>query len=273
MSPWQPAIASATGWSGSGSTVGRSNCPQTSAVPQMWPETLFDKLEAPANCTWRTSLLGWGHTSLPLSRRLDRFPGGALKVKFPHSRYRALGLELIPVYRQSARRWLFKSSPGHRLPITLPKACVYLVRWRHHSLRWQTSNCSSLLIYRPREDERPSLPGWLTFSGRFTHTSGHPHSWRSSMQQRRFADQDRRSNSVHATNLREQGCNHVFKVGGPIPWYRVLLPFYRKNRQFTQFGAVGYMITLFIKKLCKKLGVRPNFGKVRTPGPLLVAPI
>ena len=29
----------------------------------------------------------------------------SLKVKFSHTRYRALGPELIPVYRQSARRW------------------------------------------------------------------------------------------------------------------------------------------------------------------------
>jgi len=29
---------------------------------------------------------------------------GKVKVKFSHTRYRALGLELIPVYRQSARR-------------------------------------------------------------------------------------------------------------------------------------------------------------------------
>ena len=35
-----------------------------------------------------------------------------VKVKFSHTRYRALGPELIPVYRQSARRWLFKSSPA-----------------------------------------------------------------------------------------------------------------------------------------------------------------
>jgi len=41
-----------------------------------------------------------------------------------------------------------------------------------HRLRWRTSNCSSLLIYRPQEDERLSWPGWLTFSGRFTHISG-----------------------------------------------------------------------------------------------------
>ena len=31
-----------------------------------------------------------------------------------------------------------------------------------------------LLIYRPRADERLSWPGWLTYSGRLTHISGHP---------------------------------------------------------------------------------------------------
>ena len=41
-------------------------------------------------------------------------------------------------------------------------------------LRWRISNCSLLLIYLPRKDERLSLPGWLTYSGRFTHISGHP---------------------------------------------------------------------------------------------------
>ena len=35
---------------------------------------------------------------------------------------------------------------------------------------WQTSDCSSLLIYR----ERLSWPGWLTYSGRLTHVNGHP---------------------------------------------------------------------------------------------------
>ena len=39
---------------------------------------------------------------------------------------------------------------------------------------WRTSNSSPLLIYRPREDERLSWPGWLTYSGRLTHISGHP---------------------------------------------------------------------------------------------------
>ena len=35
-----------------------------------------------------------------------------IKVKFSHTRYRALGPELIPVYEQSRRRRVFKSSPA-----------------------------------------------------------------------------------------------------------------------------------------------------------------
>jgi len=41
-------------------------------------------------------------------------------------------------------------------------------------LRQQTSNCSLLLIYWPRKDERLSWPSWLTYSRWFTHISGHP---------------------------------------------------------------------------------------------------
>ena len=47
--------------------------------------------------------------------------------------------------------------------------------WRLPRLRLRISNCSRLLlIYLPRKDERLSRPGWLTYSGRFTHISGHP---------------------------------------------------------------------------------------------------
>ena len=41
-------------------------------------------------------------------------------------------------------------------------------------MKYQTSNCSLLLIYRPRRDEKLSWPGWLTCSGWLTHSSGHP---------------------------------------------------------------------------------------------------
>jgi len=40
-------------------------------------------------------------------------------------------------------------------------------------LRLRTSNCSLLLIYLPRKDERLSRPDWLTYSRRFTYISGH----------------------------------------------------------------------------------------------------
>jgi len=63
-----------------------------------------------------------------------------------------------------------------------------------------------------------------------------------------------------------QGSNHIFKVGGPIPWSRVLLPFYRKIRQvYPVWCSRLHNHTVFIKKLCKKVGVHPNFGEVRTP--------
>jgi len=61
---------------------------------------------------------------------------------------------------------------------TVLSACLSFVSVHQMSppqqLRQQTSNCSSLLIYRPRKDEGLSWPSWLTYSGWFTHISGHP---------------------------------------------------------------------------------------------------
>ena len=39
------------------------------------------------------------------------------------------------------------------------------------------------------------------------------------------------------------------RVGGPIPWSTVILHFYRKKiDRSTQFGAVGYIVTLYSSK-------------------------
>jgi len=46
-----------------------------------------------------------------------------VKVKFSHTHYRALGPELIPMYRQSARRWL-SHPPGCRLPLLSARPAV-----------------------------------------------------------------------------------------------------------------------------------------------------
>ena len=60
----------------------------------------------------------------------------------------------------------------------------------------QTSNCSLLLIYLPRKDERLSRPGWLTYSGRFTHISGHPSGAGRAQDSERLPVRDRRSTTV-----------------------------------------------------------------------------
>ena len=73
--------------------------------------------------------------------------------------------------------------------------------------------------------------------------------------------------SGHGVKVRycTQGRNHVFKVGGPIPWSRVLLSFYRKKLdRFTQFGAVGYIITLYSSKSYVKSWGSVQIWGVRT---------
>ena len=51
----------------------------------------------------------------------------------------------------------------------------------------------------------------------------------------------------------DQGRNQ--KLKSPIPWYRVLLPFYRKNRQvYPVWCSRLHNHKVFIEKLCKKLG-------------------
>jgi len=60
---------------------------------------------------------------------------------------------------------------SHSFTCNYTNACLYLVSVHQMApprLRLRTSNCTLLLIYVPRKDERLSRPGWLTYSGRFT---------------------------------------------------------------------------------------------------------
>ena len=64
------------------------------------------------------------------------------------------------------------------------------------------------------------------------------------------------------------------RYGVPIPWSRVLLPFYRKILdRSTQFGAVGYIITLYSSKSYVKTWGSVKILGVRTPDPSVVAPM
>jgi len=53
---------------------------------------------------------------------------------------------------------------SHSVTCELHHTCLYLVsihQMAHHRLRLRTSNCSLLLIYLPRKNERLSWHGWL----------------------------------------------------------------------------------------------------------------
>ena len=70
-------------------------------------------------------------------------------VKFSHTRYQALGPELSPVYRQSARRWLTHPADS-RLPLLFARPAVTSVaftRWRQPYTRSYTSvKCMSYTV-------------------------------------------------------------------------------------------------------------------------------
>ena len=72
-------------------------------------------------------------------------------------------LFVVP-HTQGAQAWITQCYL--QLHQCLPLPCL-------PRLRLRISNCSLLLIYLPRKDERLSRPGWLTYV-RFTHISGHP---------------------------------------------------------------------------------------------------
>ena len=73
----------------------------------------FERLEASGDfVVWfMCSYLSTVFLSISISQPIvlnscsEVLTGKEKKVKFSHTRYRALGPELIPVYRQSARRW------------------------------------------------------------------------------------------------------------------------------------------------------------------------
>ena len=69
-------------------------------------------------------------------------------------------------------------------------------RWHLPKLRLRTHNCSLLLIYLPQKDERLSQPGWLTYSGQFTHISGHPSAVGRAQDRESSPVKDRRSTTV-----------------------------------------------------------------------------
>ena len=74
-------------------------------------------------------------------------------------------------------------------------------------------------FYRPRKDERPSWPSWLTYSGRFNHISGHPSAAGRAQDRVSSPARDRRSTTVPRQQLTFQYNNNdrltAFDPGQP----------------------------------------------------------
>jgi len=90
------------------------------------------------------------------------------------------------------------------------------------------SSCSLLFIYRPRKDERLSWPSWLTYIGRFTHTSGHPSAvgraqhGESSLVKDRRSTAEPRNQPKMGLGFRSSGSSRRQITRMPCPWLKIV---------------------------------------------------
>jgi len=70
-----------------------------------------------------------------------------------------------------------------------------------------SSNCSLLLIYWPRKDERLSWSSWRTYGGQFAYISGHPSAVSRAQDSESLPVKDRRSTTAPQNQLSGQYCS------------------------------------------------------------------
>jgi len=124
-------------------------------------------------------------------------------------------LFVVP-HTQGAQAWITVLPAITPMPASTSSA---FTRWRLPRLRLRISNCSLLLIYLPRKDERLSRPGWLIYSGQFTHISGHPSDAGRAQDRESSPVKDRRSTNC-ATQPTAQ---YAFREGILCPFVSVKL--------------------------------------------------
>ena len=73
----------------------------------------------------------------------------------------------------------------------------------------RTSDCSALLMYRPRKDERLRWPSWPTCSGRFTHITGHPSAASLAQDRERSTIVTRHQPNGRRTDVRTADLKHI----------------------------------------------------------------
>ena len=92
---------------------------------------------------------------------------GDKKVKFSHTRYRyrSLGPELIPVYRQSARRWREVNHAIDLAAITFCQACGYLRSFHQMALPVTGSTGTHLIPAYYSFTDLERMKGWVGLVG------------------------------------------------------------------------------------------------------------
>jgi len=129
------------------------------------------------------------------------------RVQFSNTRYRALGLELIPVYWQSAHRWLVSNHPpGGRLSLLSTRPAVTSVAFTRWCQPCMVAHIRFQLTAHIIDPKRLSWPGWLTCSKWFIHNSSHPSAASWARDRESSLARDRRSTTVQ--------CNHPYYLWG-----------------------------------------------------------
>ena len=81
---------------------------------------------------------------------------------------------------------------------------------------------SPLLIYRPRKDERLSWPSWLTYSGRYTHISGHKSATDRAEARESSLARDRRSNHWTTQPAIKMNCCSVAEAPSTVDGFHYI---------------------------------------------------
>jgi len=106
-----------------------------------------------------------------------------------------------------------------------------------------TSSCSLLLIYRSRKDERLSWPSWLTYSGRFTHISGHPSAVGRAQNRESSPVKDQRSTAAPRNQRRKANINSTVYCYNGAQWYKQFLQVGWQDRALILLGLALYLWT------------------------------
>ena len=114
---------------------------------------------------------------------------------------------------------------SHSVTCNYTNACIYLVSILQ-MVPPQTEGCRHLIAayYSFIDPERLSWPGWLTYSGRFTHVSGLPSAAGRVQDMESLPVKDQRSTTEPHSQLRNDQCSvilHFTFRGNDVIWVHI----------------------------------------------------